>query len=130
MNNPRLVTLTDYLKLHDISRSKLAKRSGVSLKTLDRWFTDESRPQRLKLKKVANALDVTIEILLKMKEAEHKARRESEHLRGLRFFHALLTDIAERPIVVDGSHKMAKGRLKTAIELATSALSALESQVA
>ena len=47
---------------NSISRTELAKRAGVSLRTLENWEYGISQPRSLKVLKVCEILDIKLDI--------------------------------------------------------------------
>ena len=47
---------------NNISRTELAKRAGVSLRTLENWEYGISQPRSLKVLKVCEILDINLDI--------------------------------------------------------------------
>ena len=69
-------------KIHDVSQEELSNKSGISVKTIQRWESAERSPRIDELQKVSQVLNVSLEDLivndnLKFEEPAKEIRRNN-----------------------------------------------------
>ena len=63
-------TIAGYRCLYKISQPELAEKAGISVKILDRIEKDKFKPEPAVVKKIANALDISIRELMMLRLQE------------------------------------------------------------
>ena len=69
-------------KIHDVSQEELSNKSGISVKTIQRWESAERSPRIDELQKVSQVLNVSLEDLIvndnfKFEEPAKEIRRNN-----------------------------------------------------
>ena len=69
-------------KIHDVSQEELSNKSGISVKTIQRWESAERSPRIDELQKVSQVLNVPLEDLIvndnfKIEESAKEIRRNN-----------------------------------------------------
>ena len=67
-----------YRKMKHITQEELAKKVGVAAPTITRYETGDRQPSIRQIRKIASALDVSIDELIGMGQVEQEAPKEQK----------------------------------------------------
>jgi len=122
-------TFKDLLTARGMTREQVATGSGVALSTIERWCAGEHKPQRSKVRQVAEYLQLTSDQLFEALLEQPRARQENNALQSLRQAATVCRSLKANPPVMTRERRQLRNRLRALQAEVTSTLNAVAKEL-